>query len=363
MNPALSSTSHLLPRRSPQAPRVAWLLWLVAGSMSVPAQPVFLASDLPSRVGASFRAYQNLSEVEVSHRIGDPGGPHRWDFSEAQGAGETVVRTDIVPPNDGGQGARFPVAEYAQRETRESGGSRSWSYYRIVPGLGRSYFGFQAPANNPAQPVVVFDAPTVDIPARVEYGQTWSRTVTWEDTFDAGLIILTVEVTFTSEVEVDAYGTILLPEIGEVPALRVHELNTYHLLDPYFGLKIPSQRFRNYYWLVPGIGRAVEIIAGGEEQVPPPHIGLAKTLRRVFEASDLPDPVPIPVSGLRIRVADGQALIDWDPEPGASGYRVESVSEVTDAQWRVLGSPTDTSWIETLLPGHSKGYFRVLVRP
>ncbi|HMO96220.1 MAG TPA: hypothetical protein PKD27_08855 [Tepidiformaceae bacterium] len=360
----MSSTSPFLPPGSRAAPGVAGLLWLVAGSMAVLAQPVFLASDFPSQVGGYFRAYQTLSEVEVSHRIGDAGGPHRWDFSEAQGTGETVVRTDIVPPNDGGQGARFPGADYAQRETRESGGSRSWSYYRIVPALGRSYFGFYVPDINPAQPVVVFDAPTVDIPPRVEYGQQWARTVTWDDTIDAGFIVVRVKVTFTSQVEVDAHGTVVLPGIGEVPALRVHELNTYVLQELDIGLPLPTQRFRNYYWLVRGIGRAVEIIAGGQEQVPPPRIGFAKTLRRVFEASDLPDlEVPQSVSGLRIRVENGQALLEWDPEPGASGYRVESVSDVAAAEWSVLGSPTAPSWIETLLPGHSGGYFRVLVRP
>ncbi|MBX3745857.1 MAG: hypothetical protein KF833_11170 [Verrucomicrobiae bacterium] len=365
MNNPPYSPSHPLLRRSGHAPGLAGLAFLVAASIPVPAQPVFRASDLPSQVGAYFRAYQNLSEeVDVSDRVGAPGGPHRWDFSEPKGTGETVVRTDIVPSNDGGQGARFPVAEYAQRETRESGGSRSWSYYRIVPGLGRSYFGFQAPDINPAQPVVVFDAPTVDIPAQVDYGQSWSRTVRWDDLIDAGVFVVRVKVTFTSESEVDAHGTVVLPEIGEVPALRVHELNTYTLQELDFGLPLPPQRFRNYYWLVPGIGRAVEIIAGGQEQVPPPGIGLARTLRRVFEASELSPPdVPKSVSGLRIRVENDQALIQWDPEPGASGYSVESAPQASDAEWHVLGSPTVPSWTAPLPPEHSEGYFRVLVRP
>jgi hypothetical protein len=339
------------------------LVATVLSSAAGRAQVVFSADDLPSDPGAYYRAYRNVAEVDVSTRIGPAGGPHRWDFSEPKAAGETVLRMDVVLPSDGGHGASFPAAAYAERLTRESDGSRSWSYYRIIPALGRTYFGFFDPAGNPANPLTVFNSPTTDLPARVEFTQTWSRTVDWVDVLDLGFFEIQTAIRFSSTAEVDAYGTLALPGLGEVPALRVNEVNTYDFTDLTLGLPMPSQHFRNYYWLVKGIGKAVHIISDGRETMPPPNFNPAKTVLRVFEASDFEDQPLRAVAGLRIRLEDDLIMLDWAPDSSASGYRVETAEDVAATAWRLVAEPSAPSWSEAVVAAEWQKFFRVFAKP
>lgn len=343
---------------------LCWVCGLLLSFATANAQIVFSASDLPSQPGAYYRAYANVAEVDVSGRIGLPGGPRRWDFSQPKGATETVQRMDVVLPSDGGNAASFATAAYAERITRESDGSRSWSYYRIVPALGRSYFGFFDPVANSAKPLIVFDAPTTDLPARIEFGQSWNRSVDWEDLLDAGFFQIRVAVHFTSRAEVDAYGTIVLPSIGEVPALRVNEVNTYEFQDLSLGLPLPPQIFRNYFFLVRGIGKAVHIVSNGQATVPSENFSPAKTVLRVFEASDVKDRQALrSVTGLRIRVEKSQVLLDWLSDSAASRYRIETVADVAATPWRVLAEPSTNSWSEAIIMSDSQKYFRVFAKP
>ena len=338
-------------------------LLVVVGSFTTgTAQVVFSASDLPSETGAYYRAYGNVAEVDVSNRIGPAGGPYAWDFSEPKAPTETLLRMDVVSPSDGGQGASFSGAAYAERTTRESDGSQSWSYHRIVPALGRSYFGFFDPVANPSKPVIVFDSPTIDLPARIEFGQSWTRTVEWEDLFDVGFTEIRVAVRFSSTAEVDAYGTLALPDIGKVPALRVNEVNSYEFEDRTLGLPLPSQHFRNYYWLVRGIGKAVHIVSDAQTSVPPPDISRAKTLLRVFEASEV-EATPRAVTGLRVRFDNGRAVLGWEPDLNAAGYRVESVTHLGADGWQLIAEPTTTSWTQDAATTEPHQFFRVFTRP
>ena len=328
------------------------------------AQVVFSAGDLPQQPGAHYRAYQNVADADVSSRIGPTGGPHRWDFSEPRAPSETVVRMDVVLPTDGGQDASFAGAAYAERTTRESDGSQSWSYFRIIPVLGRSYLGFFDPAANPTKPITVFDSPTIDLPARVEFGQSWTRTVEWEDLLDAGFSVLRVVIRFSSSAEVDAFGTLALDGIGDVPALRVNEVNRYEVTDLTLGLPLPAQHFRNYYWLVRGIGKAVHIISDGLPSAPPPNFNHAKTLLRVFEASELtPPPTLPPVAGLRLRIEHHRPILDWQPAPNATGYRVETTGDLGAETWRLLGEPLTSTWTGEVATTEPRQFFRVLMKP
>ena len=83
---------------------------------------------------------------------------------------------------------------------------------------------------------------------------------------------------------VDAYGTLVLPGIGEVPALRVNEEHTYDTQDTTLGLPLGKQYFRNYYWLVKGVGLAVNIISKADTaSVPPDAFKTAATVSRVLK--------------------------------------------------------------------------------
>jgi hypothetical protein len=224
------------------------LLAIALFCLSGNAQIVFFATNLPARAGTDYyRAYLNTIGTDVSTLLGQSGGPRRWDFSQPQAVGEIIRRTDIVAPSDGGHGAGFSAATYAERDTKESNGQQSWSYYRISNNVGRSYYGFYDANANAACPRKVFSFPTIDLPDGIHYGQTWSRTVDFPDCVDLGGAFFQLDVHFTSQSEVDAYGAVVLPRLGEVPALRVNEVNTY--VVSLSSLPISTQNFRNYYWL------------------------------------------------------------------------------------------------------------------
>ena len=186
----------------------------------------------------------------------------------------------------------------------------------------------------------------------------------WEDLLDAGFFQIRVAVHFTSRAEVDAYGTIVLPSIGEVPALRVNEVNTYEFQDLSLGLPLPPQIFRNYFFLVRGIGKAVHIVSNGQATVPSENFSPAKTVLRVFEASDVKDRQALrSVTGLRIRVEKSQVLLDWLSDSAASRYRIETVADVAATPWRVLAEPSTNSWSEAIIMSDSQKYFRVFAKP
>jgi hypothetical protein len=325
---------------------------------SASGQIVFTAADLPHRHGEHHRAFHTTNAIDVSALFGLPGGPQRWDFSNASFPGETVRRMDVVPANDGGHAGHFPGAAYAERLTNETTGARSWSYYRVETNQGRAYFGFYDVFANAACPLKVFDAPTTDLPDGLYYGRSWSRTVDFLDCYDYGIIVLEIAVHFISQAQVDAHGTIVLPGLGEVPALRVNELNTYELTDLTLGIPIPTTYFRNYYWLVRGVGKAVHVIsAPSTVGPPPPAFSIARTVTRVFEAS------PRPVENPRIRQQGDQAVLDWLQHTNGSGYRVESRRDVAVGGWEARGQPTNNVWTESLTNGEPRMFFRVFLKP
>jgi hypothetical protein len=345
---------------SATAAALGLLFVLVSGPRTVHAQVVFAIDHLPSRVGDYRRAYLSTNETDVSGLLGAPGGPRRWDFARARQTGEVVRRMDVVATSDGGHQASFPGAAYAERATRESDGALSWSYYQIIPERGREYYGFYDAAANPALPVKAFAAPTIDLPARIEFGQSWSRTVEFGDLLDALFFQVRVAVRFTCQARVDAWGTLVLPGLGEVPALRVNEANRYDFTDMSLGLPIPSQYFRNYYWLTPGIGKAVEIVAAGEGGVPPENFTIAKTVLRVFESASQ---VALPVSDLRICLEDGVPNLRWRAGTTAGAYRVETTGNLPAVNWRVLARVNTNAWRSPFAASQKEAWFRVFAEP
>src|ERR1035441_9905012 len=100
------------------------------------SQVGFRVRDPPSQVGQSSRAYFSTN-ADLSALLGQPGGPRRWDFSQSRQPNESIRRTDIVTTDDGGQGASFPDAVYAERDTDEPASQIAWRYYTIT-NAGRS---------------------------------------------------------------------------------------------------------------------------------------------------------------------------------------------------------------------------------
>jgi hypothetical protein len=319
-------------------------------SLAVRAQSTFTSADVPSQIGAQYRAYVTTAETDMSARFGVKGGPQRWDFSQPKGTDDDIYRVEVVSPADGGKGASFPVAAYAERTTRESSGEQSWSYYRIVPAQGRAYYGFYDPVANPAKPETVFSALTVDLPDNLQFGKTWNRSVDFKDVVDLGFSQSDLAVHFTSEAEVDAYGTIVLPGVGEAPALRVNEVNTYEIRELTLGLPLPAQHFRNYYWLVKGVGKAVHIVSKGDTAIPPENFKAASTVLRTFEAPGLKPALSLlGVTNLDVSLRGKDVFLNWQREPTATIYRIETSVDLKASAWELLAETKDNFWFDPIV--------------
>jgi hypothetical protein len=321
------------------------------------AQVSFYCADLPQQVGDYTRAYYSTN-VNVTQLLGQIGGPQRWDFSQSQQLNETVRRTDIVSPNEPVPGS-FPSASYAERDTDEPASQIAWRYYSMT-NQGRQYYGFNNPISDPVSPVVVFDQPTLDLPCPVQFGQSWTRPVTWSDT----VLSLPVVYDFTAYAQVDAYGTVVLPGLGERVALRVKELDDYEASYYFFGTWVPfvSQTNIYYYWLIPQVGVAAQAILFGRDALNPTPLPHTNLFLRVFESSAITNPpAATPVEGLLIRAQGDQALLDWTPVTNSAHYRVEGKGLLTSTNWQILALPPTNFWNEALVS--TQRFYRVFGVP
>lgn len=345
--------------------RIVSSLALVVGltatsGLSALAQPTVRLADLPSStLGGWSRLLVNGSGVPAPALIGSAGGPHSWNFAGPRSEEETEQRIDIVPPDDGQRGGDFPEAAYAERTTYLGSGQKSWKYYRLEEEQGRLYYGEDDPVHNPGHPVVKYNEPTVELPAVLRYGDTWQRTVEFTAQADAGTGTQDVPLMFTSSVSVDGYGTLTLPELGEVEVLRINELRVYDSYQPTIGTSVKLY-YRNYAWYSPRFGEVARVSSGAElSGPPPPDFPLAKTVQRLL-ASSAPSaaPKPMPASGLAIARLHPRLQLSWPAVSGAKSYLVESSPD--------LGSPgpwpdrTNTTNTEVLLdPPAATRFFRL----
>ncbi len=338
-------------------------LFCLAATLCVSArgQTTFPSSDLPHQVGQYLQAYYSTNSTGLSALLTAPGGPQRWDISRSQTATETVLRTDIITPANGADGSSFPQATYAEQDTMEPNSQISWSYYNLT-GTGRTYYGFYNPLDQNADYLVVFDEPTVDIPLTVHYGQTWNRSVTW-----SGLVLglFPIDYQFHASATVDAYGTLVLPSLGAVPALRVHEVHGYEADEPNGdGTSTPVDIHTNqfYYWLVPKIGVAVQVFEFGDNVLFPAGLPYTNSLVRTFQASYYTNaPILGSVSGLTIRATSGSARLNWLGFTNAAGYRVEYIGTPANPAWQFLGQSGSNSWSDPLTA--TQRFYRVFATP
>lgn len=338
------------------------LLSCVLLGLPLCAQITFRTEDVPRQIAVdSWRAHVDTAGKDVRHLLGAKGGPQRWDFSYLPATGEDVHRMEVVARTDGGHGEAFGLAAYAERVTLTKKQCQTWSYFKVIPGVGRFYYGFYEGCKTPPGDVV-FDLATIDLPADIAFGQSWQREVTWRDVIDAGFIVLEVAIHFTNETVVDAYGTVVLPEIGEVPALRLNEVNTYVTKDLTFDIPIDAQVVRNYVWLVPGIGKAVHIISEAGLTAPPEDFAMAKTVLRVFECGQcVPPPPPCEwVRNPRLRLLGQDWFLTWDRFDWAKAYQIETCTGMSDnLQWELLREVPENYTLEKLAQGEVTRFFRV----
>ncbi len=330
-----------------------FVVLVVCFSVRAVAQISLTATNFPSKVGEFRRAYVDISGVSVAKLIGPPGGSHVWDFAYPPTANESVHRIEIVPPNAGTCTQHPAGTAYAEQTTRESSEKQSWEYYSIAPGVGRYYYGFCDQVGNPSGPGVVFDDRTLDFP-ECTLGTKWERTVTFEDVIDPGLGIGLIPVSnvYTSTASVDAFGTLRLPGIGAVPALRVTETNSTTSTALILGAPIPlgTQYTHNYSFLAPGIGRAVQIISKPSTSGPPAVLDATGTILRVFESSSIPPLCTLnPVLNLLAELKGRQLFLSWS-NAGPNARYVVAVTDDLNLDPAPMGTPLSSLSIAPSAP-------------
>jgi hypothetical protein len=306
------------------------------------AQIVFGVADLPVQPGGYYLSYV-ATNVSVSALLGGTNGPQRWDFSRTLASVETIQRIDVVLPGDDAYASDFPDATYALRLTDESDGSQSWEFYGVTTNFGRLFYGTDDPLGGEE----VFQPPALDLPDSLRLGSNWN----WSAPESADFI----SITLSSIGRVDAYGTLVLPNVGEIPALRVNQVNAEQLTINYapYG---PPEYTREYYWLVKGIGKAVDIFSSSSTTVPSANFASAQTVYVAFQASTLN-----PAAGLGIQVQNGQAFLHWMQATNGSGYLVQDTGTLTGTNWQFLGASATNAWSDTLTA--TQRFYRVLLQP
>jgi hypothetical protein len=340
-------------------------------------QPIFTTNSLPCQFGEYNCSYYSTN-VDVADMLVlatsnsvplPPGGGtnvvQHWDFSKAQQPYESVLRIDIIAPQDGANGGQFPDATYAEQTTLESTNQIGWQYFGFTDSgtnSGRLCYGLDTPEDEAITEWAVFVPPTVDIPSTVQFGQTWSGSLHW---FTSYLEVLLVSNYYSYSASVDAFGFLGLPGIGGVPALRVHEVDSYRVTevsDPPLPLDINTNQY--YYWLVPGIGVAAQVTLLGDNVLYPTiELPYTNTVQRMYYASyftNNPPPFPSFPTDLYIQKQSGSMVLNWNILSNAVNFRIDYAGSPA-AIWQTLGYTTGTSWTDTMTT--VQRFYRVVGNP
>jgi hypothetical protein len=344
-------------------------LFFVAGlaALSANAQVTITSDDMFNAPGQYFLSYSNpfdptsLSPVPypTGNAQGSSGPNQIWDFS--QGPTNIVYRFDYLSPTNVDQviSTNFPQAMLVEKQTDQATGDSQYLFFSMIPGVGRQVYGFYA--DNPLfDPNNVFATPIVDFPSQIMYGQEWTTVATWvnnvsgSDPTDpsSGGFSLAEQVTQTSDLKVDAWGTVNLPDElnGFGQALRVNEAVTIDVsTDDGSGnfQHVETDYARNFYWLMPGRG-IVAAIASTQSGTPPPdNFSTATQFWRMFNTNKKPSTnggctTPDAVSNLKIKFNSGQVLLSWTKANCATQYQVQYSTSPTDAaSWKTLNTVTN----------------------
>jgi len=339
------------------------------------AQVLFTTNDLPSQPGYYNCSYCSTN-IDVTALLAlstniDTNAPpppegnaptlQAWKLSYPQQSYEFVLRVDIVAATNGGDNEYFPSATYAEQDTVEPTNVIGWQYYGFT-NAGRLCYGLDARAPH-ASTQAVFIPPSVDIPATIQLGQTWNRSSYWFTTYAE---IILVSNYFSDSAVVDAYGTVNLPQLGSVSAVRVHETHSYALSEIWGDSVVPIDLHTNeyYYWLVPGLGVAAQLLVLGDNVLSPGGLPYTNSFSRMYFANyfnNSPTQVVPMSTNLGLQILGSSILLNWQPFTNSTHYRVDYVESLPSTNWEPLGYTSGNSWTDLI--SSAQRFYRVVGSP
>ena len=353
------------------------LVALLSQSSAALAQITITSTDMFNKAGQYYLAYANnpTNTVSVSSMLGTTGGSQVWDFSD--GPQDITYRFDYLTATNGNSGADFAAlgATITEQKTDQADPTtQAWLYFDQDPIKGRLDYGFYDPAFSQSQPETVFNSTIQDFPAKIQYGDTWQGTTVFNSVYtDADFGDFNDEVTYTSTDRVDAYGLVILPGMGFLNCLRVHEVVEYDIaIDLGLGdgyQNAGTQYVLNYYWLCPGHGIAVQITSNTptDGSIPTDDMSVgAAALVRMFQtnhdSNNTTNPPPV-INNFKCVLGPGGGLLKWTLSPSLKNYTVEYSTNITSsAAWTPLGTVTNNFLLDPVAgsPGAPVRLYRVV---
>jgi hypothetical protein len=355
-----------------RCPKALLLGAALALSFSTQAQVTISSSDMFNVAGQYYRAYSNAgtNTVPVTPLLGSTGGPQAWDFSS--GPTEATNRFNYIPASQGPNGADFVArgAQIAEQKIDEGNtNTQSFLYFKQDTANGRIDYGFYDPSFSSVQPESVFTNGLQDFPASIHYNQTWNGSTVFESVYvDPVFGTFPMQVTYTSNDKVDAYGLVTLPVLGFMECLRVHELVRYDIaVDLGSGYQqLGTQYTLNYYWLSPGHGIVTQITSTSQDSTPPTDDmpGGAAAFSRMFALYHpaVTNPPPT-ITGFKITMGQSAALLQWTKVTGVTSYRVDYATTLGAApNWQPLGTTTSNFMLDpaAVSPASPYRFYRVV---
>jgi len=333
-------------------------------------QTFMTSDDMFNKPGQFYRAYANApnTTVSVSGVIGTPGGPQAWDFSS--GPQNVTYRFNYIQAADGVNGADFvnAGAQIAEQKINEAAtNEQSFLYFTQDATQGRIDYGFYDPSFSAVQPKSVFTVPLQDFPNSIYYGASWSgATIFYSIISDPTAGDFPERLTYTSSDHVDAYGLVVLPNLGFMNCLRVRELAHYDIAVD-FGLgggyeTLGSQYVLNYYWLAPahGIVAQMSSVSPSDGSQPPDDLSTGATaFVRMFS---LHHPnggggTSPTIKGLKITLSPTAVLVQWTLLSGVTSYRVDYATKLgATPNWQSLGTTTSNFILDPTAPSAQRFY-------
>ena len=309
-----------------------------------PAQITVTSEQLGLGEGGRRDYATHLSEtVSVDGLIQFPGF-REWDFTD--GPSDEMYRNEVVTKAESGVGDLFPGAELAERGRFDSAEEPGWTLYRLLEN-GRELHGFFDEGSNPTKPEIVFSTAFVDFPGTMDFEDEWSSSFSYDTALDLSEIgIIDVKVDASVDSVVDAYGTLTLPQLGEIPVLRINELTTQTSTTTVAGMPVNLglQYVRSYYWISDRLGIVAQITSEAATELPGEVFQTAARFMRLTSATIEP---ASPDLNLEIAVSGGIVTLTWDFAEGVDAYEVYASPDLSGGSWEKLATVSSARFLDT----------------
>ena len=284
------------------------------------AQIIITRDDIPSTPGVSNAYYINAGGT-VTVDVGEPGGPQTWDFGEGSRADsviEHIVDKENTPFAD-----LFPEATlvYDTNGLNIAGidTASGFQYMRLADeGLDLLGAGSENVLGIPL--ALALDSSLTVLRFPLTYGVSWLDVTEYLEIFEDLVenpspnplfpdpyIDVMVEVNYSTEGEVDGWGTVVVP-CGRFEALRVrrHDVTDVEI-SVFLGFGFVSVFDSTlvtitYDWYVEGLGSVVTVTSRPDEE--DPDFSIASRIRRLFQTNAINRPPSITSDSAALAIED-----------------------------------------------------------